>query len=370
MPYSSSSTLVATSAAIVILSADMNRDQLDHFATRVPLLRDAVEESLRFTGLTPSPSDWHTFINAILRWVGVAALSAGAIFFIAANWQDFGLAGRFVLLQAAFIICIGVAMWRPSARLIAAPSLAVAFMLAGGMLALFGQSYQTGADLYELFVSWAGIALVLAAASRSPIVWALWWTVLNVGLGLFCGLHARGELAGWLVSLGIKPKLAAMLILPFAVNLFGALLLQHLHARRSSLVAVQWLVRLLFAAAFVYGVWAGVLVISEHLGERYNAAPKGSAVAFWFLLVGMVLTVVLTVLRRRDVFPLMVVSGAAIVLSSVAIGASIRQADAGLFFLIATWVIISTAAASIGLMALHRTWRADALPDASEGVHE
>jgi uncharacterized membrane protein len=348
----------------------MNRDQLDHFATRLALSRYAVEESLRFTRLTPSPSGWRLFIDAILRWVGVAALSAGAIFFIAANWQDFGLAGRFLLLQTAFIICIGVAMWRPSARLIAAPSLAVAFMFAGGMLALFGQSYQTGADLYELFISWAGLALVLVAGSRSPIVWALWWTVLNVGLGLFCGLHGRGEPAWWLVSLGIKPELATLFILPFTVNLSGALLLQHWHARQSSPVAAQWLVRLLFAAAFVYGVSAGALVIFEHYGVQYNAAPKGSGVAFLCLLVGIVLTVVLTVLRRRDVFPLMVVSGAAILLSNVAIWGSMRRGGGGLFFLSATWVIISTAATSIGLMSLHRTWQADAPPDVSEGVHE
>lgn len=348
----------------------MNRDQLDHLATRLDLSRDAVEESLRFTGLTPSLSGWRLFIDAILRWVGVATLSAGAIFFIAANWRDFGLAGRFVLLQTAFIICIGVAMWRPSACLIAAPSLAVAFVLAGGMLALFGQSYQTGADLYELFISWAGLALVLVAGSRSPIVWALWWTVLNVGLSLFCGLHGQGEPAWRLVSLGINPELATLLILPFTVNLFGALLLQHLHARQSSPVAAQWLVRLMFAAAFVYGVWAGVLVISGHFGERYNAAPKASGVAFLCLLVGIVLTVVLTVLRRRDVFPLMVVSGSAIILSTVGIGSSLHGGDSGLFFLIATWIIISTAAASIGLMALHRTWQADAPPDVSEGPRE
>jgi uncharacterized membrane protein len=348
----------------------MNRNQLDQFAAQFALSEDAVSESLRFARLVPSATDWQRFINEILRWVGVAALSAGIVFFIAANWQDFGLAGRFVLLQTGFVLTIGVAIWRAGERRIAVPALAFALMLVGGMLALFGQSYQTGADLYELFFSWAALALLIAAGSRSSIVCALWWATLNVGLGLFCGLIARGDPVWLLISLGMKSELASLLIVPFAINLGGALVLQDLNARQSSPVAAQWLVRLLFAAAFVYGVWSGVLVISDHLGVRYSVAPEGSGVAFLWLLLGISVTVVLTIVRKRDVFPLMVVSGTAIILSSVAIGTSLNKADGGLFFLIATWVIITTAAASFGLMSLHRKWQFVVSNETSEFAHE
>ena len=109
------------------------------------------------------------------------------IFFVAANWQAWGLAGRFGLLQAGLLICVAAALWQPPPARVGQAALLLATLFTGALLALFGQSYQTGADLYELFLAWSLLALPFAVAALSGAVWAAWWVVLDVGLGLFCG---------------------------------------------------------------------------------------------------------------------------------------------------------------------------------------
>jgi uncharacterized membrane protein len=108
----------------------------------------------------------------LLKGAGVAALGAGVIFFVAANGQDYGVMGRFAILEAAFLVCVGIALWRPSPGAIGQAALILATLLTGALLALFGQSYQTGADLYELFFTWALLALPFAVAGRSGAQWA------------------------------------------------------------------------------------------------------------------------------------------------------------------------------------------------------
>lgn len=104
--------------------------------------------------------------------VAAAALVGFAlVLWIAANWPTLGRAGRFALLQAA-VIAPGVAAWAwPGAR----SAMALLALLAMGALwAFFGQTYQTGADAWQLFALWAVLGLPLALGARSDVAWAPW----------------------------------------------------------------------------------------------------------------------------------------------------------------------------------------------------
>ena len=106
--------------------------------------------------------------TALAHWLprGVAVLGAaigglGIIFWIAANWDTLGRFGRFALLQAFFLVmCLG-ALWRPTAR---TPLGLLALLAIGGLFAYFGQTYQTGADPWQLFALWAALVLPLRLA--------------------------------------------------------------------------------------------------------------------------------------------------------------------------------------------------------------
>src|SRR4249920_2491313 len=129
-------------------------------------------------------AEWRTFYHRLFNAAGVGSLAAGVIFFVAANWTQYGLLGRFAIVQLALAAAVGLALWRPPPAMLGESNVALATLLTGALLALFGQSYQTGADLYELFFVWALLAMPFALASRTGATWAIWWVVLYVGLGL------------------------------------------------------------------------------------------------------------------------------------------------------------------------------------------
>jgi uncharacterized membrane protein len=108
------------------------------------------------------------------------------ILWIAANWQDLGRMGRFVLLQGALLAAIAGAAAMPKHR---APLALAAFLCIGGLFAYFGQTYQTGADAWQLFALWAVLALPLALGTRSDVVWAPWTLVASVGISLWIHAH-------------------------------------------------------------------------------------------------------------------------------------------------------------------------------------
>lgn len=131
--------------------------------------------------------------RALKRWLplGLAVLAAallglGLIFWIAANWETLGRFGRFAVLQGA-IVAMGIgALARPAWR---APLALVVLLATGALFAYFGQTYQTGADPWQLFALWAALALPLALAVRSDLLWAPWTLIAFVAIALWIHAH-------------------------------------------------------------------------------------------------------------------------------------------------------------------------------------
>src|SRR5258706_9043558 len=126
----------------------MKRSTLAQLAQAYRLSEPAIALALDLSGGRPDAAAWRAFAIRLLNAAGIAAAGAGAIFFVAANWQHFGVIGRFALLQIAFAACVGLAWWRPPPHPIGPAALVLATLLTGGVLALLGQSYPTGAHLY------------------------------------------------------------------------------------------------------------------------------------------------------------------------------------------------------------------------------
>lgn len=161
---------------------------------------------------------------------GMAILSAflggaGIIFWIAANWDSFGRAGRFALLQGFFIaMCLGAARLHQARTALAT----VAFMTMGGLFAYFGQTYQTGADPWQLFATWSLLSLPLCFVVKSDALWTAWCWVTMTGISLWVAalsgyhwsLHGDGiavHLGGWGLALA-----SCTLLSPLAVRATGA----------------------------------------------------------------------------------------------------------------------------------------------------
>ena len=328
----------------------MKRSMLDQLVLERRLDATAAAMALDASGARPDAAAWRAFLARLLGGAGIAGLVLGVIFFVAVNWQDYGVMGRFALLEAALIAAAGVALWRPPPSPVGHAALTLAVLASGALLALFGQTYQTGADVYELFFIWAALALPFALASASAPTWATWWVVLDIAMALYCGLEdtSFGRLI-FASRLGIDRPM--LLLFACLVNLGGAVLFDHLGRAR-------WLVRLLATFGFLFGTIACITAI---LG---GSLARGSGVsgqdAFVILLFAAASAGIgyATLRMKRDVFPMALVSGAWIAISTALFIKQMKFDDLGAFFVLTLWLIATSGAAGYALMRWVREWRA------------
>ena len=142
-------------------------------------------------GGDPAPAQWRGFLDRLALWLGVALLAAGAICFIAANWDEMGKFLRLYGLQAVLVLAVVAAAWLGLSRIAGQAVLWLAMVLLGGLLALIGQTYQTGADPWELFALWAALSLPWVLAGRHATLWLMWAVLLNVALALWLQTDSR-----------------------------------------------------------------------------------------------------------------------------------------------------------------------------------
>lgn len=162
------------------------RADLDRIAAAVRLSPQAQQHG---SHLLEQASDSSPPLLQLLRQVllqlACGFILAGIATFFAWNWQYLGTLGRFGLLQSGLLLGLGLAFWRGIDSACGQAGLMTAFVFIGLLLAVFGQSYQTGADAFQLFLSWAFLALPLVIVARSCALLALWQLLVSLSLTLF-----------------------------------------------------------------------------------------------------------------------------------------------------------------------------------------
>jgi uncharacterized membrane protein len=281
------------------------------------------------------------------------------VFFVAANWDGLRVTGRFALFEALLVVSLALALWQPPPRAVGRYALLAGFVTTGALLALFGQTYQTGANLYELFLTWAALGLPFILAGQWSVLWAAWVLVLNVALGLFCGGRPEGGPLGFLV-LGSMWAAPELLLIATVLNLALWALAEFLYERGPAALASHsppsWLRRFILTCAIAFATWSGFVAV---FGRAYTNTVDGSSL----LLVAVILAgVIFYAARRRvDVFPLALAAASAIALLAFAIGRFSGLGETGSAFVLAIWLILSSTLAGRVLMYLLRAWRPEAV---------
>jgi uncharacterized membrane protein len=189
----------------------------------------------------PDRARWLLLLDRLLLLAGALALASGMVFFIAFNWDALGRFGKFALVQ--ILLLAGVLLyWRLGPlKLAAQAALLVAVILLGVLLALFGQVYQTGADPWQLFATWALLLLPFALVGRFAPLWLLWLLLLNLSAALY--YDARFGFLG--IAFATKDDLVWLL---FALN-GAAWVVWEVAARRFAWLRLgRWPVRLIAIA--------------------------------------------------------------------------------------------------------------------------
>lgn len=142
-------------------------------------------EAASVVGIRPDATRWLRFGDSLLLAAGALAMASGVVFFIAFNWDALGRFGQFAGAQLLILAAVAL-YWRlGTVKVTAQVALLVAALLLGALLALYGQTYQTGADPWQLFATWALLMLPWAAVGRFAPLWLLWLLLLNLSAALY-----------------------------------------------------------------------------------------------------------------------------------------------------------------------------------------
>ena len=288
------------------------------------------QAALGVAGVLPAARDWRAFLDRLLLWSGAVAVAAAVVFFIAHNWKDLGKFAKFGLVELLVIVAV-LGYWRLGAdRAAGKASLLVASILLGALLALLGQTYQTGADTWELFATWAALMAPWVLVGRFAGLWMLWVAVANVAIvfyfQVFPGLF------------GIVFSTERQLWTLFAFNT-AVLLGWELAGRRVSWLDERWAPRLLAIAS---GATVTLLMIQTIFDWRETSATALIAYPVWVACAYGAYRMLM-----RDLFVLAGGCLSVIVVVTAFLGRHLlnSRAEAGGFLFIAM-VVIAMAAAS------------------------
>jgi uncharacterized membrane protein len=338
------------------LEHGLKRADLDRLAKHYSLDAKASAELLDLAGARPSRTDSWTFLARCFRYAGVLSLGASVVFFVAANWSRIAVFGRFGLLEALLIALVAIALYKPPPRFLGRAAALLAFITTGALLALFGQTYQTGADMYELFLSWALLGLPFAVAAQWGMASAACVLVLDLALALYCGANPRGGIF-WAVFGNDQASTMYALSFAAALNLAMWFASEWLEPR----AVPDWVRKLILFCAMGFITWLGFMGLDNERewdgSTRKYLVIRENWLAIGAWLAATAAVVIACLRRRRDIYPLALAlaSFAAVSLGWITRWAS--HAESLQFFLMALWLIVVSTVGSRALLQLARAWR-------------
>lgn len=300
---------------------------------------DKINDALKVTKVLPDGKVWRTFIDQLLMWLGALAIAFSVLFFIAFNWDDLGRFAKFALVQFLTIGAILFYLSQDASKVSAKASLLAATLLVGVLLALYGQTYQTGADPWQLFFNWALLVLPWVLIGRFTVLWVVWLALINVAIVLY---QQTFHSVLWMVV----NEEVELLFLLFVLNA-ATLLIWELAATRFNWLAERWPARLL---AVVSGTCITILAIYSIIDHHGNYG------FIWLISMASLLYIYLKV--HIDLFMIAGFCTSVITVVVVFLADNVLDnANEGGFLLLAMVTIGMGAGSAIWLRNLHREWQ-------------
>ncbi|ALM85500.1 GDYXXLXY domain-containing protein [Bordetella sp. N] len=284
---------------------------------------------------------WRRFLARTTLALGLLLLASAALCWVAANWPLFSKIQRLSSVQGVMTVVgvLAIALYArgasgSNARHGRAAVLGLATVLLGALLALIGQTYQTGADNWELFAAWAVLMLPWALAARSQGLWLLWVLLVNVAVVLLLGERV---LAWWGVFDG--PGFPSLVVAGLNLTLLAVWEFSAHHWRARTGIGPRVLALLAVGAlvlALVLGGVLGVKNLASYTGAAWVAVTLGLA-AFYVLL-------------RRDLVILALLAAGVICVSLRVVGEWLIDLEPGI------WVVLPLAGLLMGEAVLAARW--------------
>jgi uncharacterized membrane protein len=284
-----------------------------------------LNQALNLANTTPTPQHWFSFLDKLLLANGGGLLVIGVIFFFAFNWQAITRFHKFALIESLIVASLAAySYWfyKASAKVF----VLAASVFVGVLLAFYGQTYQTGADTWQLFATWALLITPWAILAQFASLWLVW--LLLVNLSVFLYYQVFHGIFGVIFS-GDALQMAL-----FGVNSL-ALCVWEFAARHYEWLKGRNEVRLLAVASGFSITW---LMLSFIFGNEAKEAYVPLVYSVW-------LGIFYSVYRYKivDLFMLAGASFSVIILSTAWLAeVLLRGKDGAALFLLALWMIFTS----------------------------
>ena len=146
--------------------------------------------------LLSPPLEFKIWIERLLLVLGAVFVTASVMLFFAFNWAHIppfvkmgGILGLIGVLAGVNWLLLG-----RGKKFAADLVLMVAGFMVGVFMAVFGQIYQTGADSYTLFLTWAILIFPWVVMARFAALWVMWLVVCNLAMGFWWDLEVLDTL--------------------------------------------------------------------------------------------------------------------------------------------------------------------------------
>lgn len=319
------------------------RNQITELIEQGIIPAEKIGDALSAAKVTPDGKAWRSFIDHLLLWLGGLALAFAAVFFTAYNWNDIGRFARFGMVEVFMVLAIA-AYWKLGGHTVAGKvSLLMVTIFLGVLLALYGQTYQTGADPWQLFFNWAFLMLPWALIGRFPAIWIVWVALINLSIVLY---HQAFRGVFW-AMLGSD---TGMLWLVFFFNTLALAAWEFL-AGTWHWLSERWAIRLLAVGSGVPITWLALYAIFRELGE-VNVL-SGLVWAIWLAVLYFIYRKI-----RPDLFMLAggCLSGIVVLVAFLS-KYMLEDGTAGGFLFLALVVIGLGTGAAVWLRTIHRVWQ-------------
>lgn len=303
--------------------------------------RRTLVAALRMTGTTPDARAWLRFTDYLLLVLGALFLISGIFFFIAFNWEDLPRFARFGVVEGAIVVAVAIAHWVGLQRISGKIALTVAALLVGGLLAVFGQEYQTGADSYSLFVYWAILTFGWVLISRFDLLWVGWAGLLNVSLLLYFSQVLPSE---------EYPQPEAL----FTLNAV-ALVLWEWMGQRFAWWQHRWPARLTTLVTFFFVLIPTLWNIFAFFDGEAVPTIHRFGPLIYLVFLGLVIWVYSS--RLPDLFMITVAMFSVIVVLTSLVGRATAEVDETSAFFVTGTVVIVLAGIAVGILRrIHLRW--------------
>ncbi len=284
--------------------------RLRALATAGVLDERAFVAALAAIGARPDGASWRRWVDRLLLVLGALLVVAGVVFYIAANWGAVSPHARMVLVAALISGSAGLAARLGLDAMSGRACTLVGGLLVGPLLALYGQTYQTGADAWELFAGWAGLILGFCTVARFPGLWLFWVALIDTTVCLY-----------WDQELGRRVDLEQGLPLALALVAIQVTALAVWEVGRAS--GAVWMAGRAFARAVATaGIVAIVLPVLVFIVEPRGQTTPMLLMATTIVVAAAALAGLLLVYREwiPDLFMLALDGAAAATIAGVLVG--------------------------------------------------